>query len=101
MNDPASASTTASAAARDAAACAVLVLDVAGKITAANATARTLWQTGENELVGEPFAGLFAFEIVSSDPEFLEAQWEGLLITALDKDAALSAQPREIGRAHV
>jgi len=95
VNDPASASPTASAAARDAAACAVLVLDAAGRVTAANATARALWQTGEGELVGEPFAGLFAFEIVSNDPEFLEAQWEGLLITALDKDATLSAQPRE------
>jgi two-component system cell cycle sensor histidine kinase/response regulator CckA len=83
------------ATARDPAACAVLVLDATGKITAANASARTLWQTGENELVGEAFAGLFAFEIVSNDPEFLEAQWEGLLITALDKDATLSAQPRE------
>ena len=86
-------SSTAHAA--DAAPAAVLLLDSAGRVTAANSTARTLWQTGENELVGEPFAGLFAFEIVSSDPDFLEAQWEALLISALDKIAALSAQPRE------
>ena len=71
----------------------MLVLDAAGKIIAANATARTLWQTGESELIGEPFSGLFAFEIVSNDPEFLDAQWEGLLVTALGKDATLSAQP--------
>ena len=58
---------------------AVLLLDAAGRITAANTTARALWQTGESELLGEPFAALFAFEIVSTDPEFLEAQWEALL----------------------
>lgn len=73
----------------------MLVLDAAGKITAANASARALWQTGADELVGEAFAGLFAFDVVSSDPEFLEAQWEGLVMTALDKDSTLSAQPRE------
>ena len=97
MNEsfPASASGTATASASGAEPCAVLVLDGAGKITAANASARKLWQTGANELVGEAFAGLFAFEIVSNDPEFLEAQWEGLVITAVDKEATLSAQPRE------
>ena len=79
----------------DPAPAAVLLLDAAGCVTAANASARALWQTGETELVGEPFATLFAFEIVSHDPEFLEAQWEALLISALDRSATLSAQPRE------
>ncbi len=74
---------------------AVLLLDATGRITGANATARALWQTGETELVGESFVALFVFEIVSSDPEFLEAQWEALLISALDKSASLTAQPRE------
>jgi two-component system cell cycle sensor histidine kinase/response regulator CckA len=73
----------------------VLVLDSAGRITSANATARALWQTGADELVGNAFAALFAFEVTSSDPEFLEAQWEVLLATSLDQDADLSAQPRE------
>ncbi|MCX6950877.1 MAG: PAS domain-containing protein [Verrucomicrobia bacterium] len=72
-----------------------MLLDSGGRVTAANASARTLWQTGENELIGEPFASLFAFEIVSTDPEFLEAQWEALLISALDRSATVSAQPRE------
>ena len=74
---------------------AVLVLNAAGCVTAANTSARALWQAGETELLGEPFATLFAFEIVSPDPEFLEAQWEALLISALDRSATLSAQPRE------
>jgi two-component system cell cycle sensor histidine kinase/response regulator CckA len=73
----------------------VLVLDQAGKVTAANATARRLWQTGDNELVGDSFAALFAFEVVSSDPEFLEAQWEVVLASALDRPATLNLQPRE------
>jgi len=75
--------------------CAVLVLDAGGKITAANASARALWQTGERELIGEAFASLFAFEIVSNDPEFLEAQWEVVLASALDRQTVLNAQPRE------
>ncbi|MBI5767231.1 MAG: PAS domain-containing protein [Verrucomicrobia bacterium] len=72
------------------AACAVLVLDATGRVTAASASAGTLWSRPAAELIGQPFAALFVFEIVSSDPEFLEAQWEGLLITALDQDTTLS-----------
>jgi two-component system, cell cycle sensor histidine kinase and response regulator CckA len=75
--------------------CAVLVLDDAGRVAAANGSARKLWQTAENELIGEAFAALFAFEVVSSDPDFLEAQWEGVLASTLDRAATLSAQPRE------
>jgi PAS domain S-box-containing protein len=75
--------------------CAVLLLDAAGRITGANASARALWQTGDDELVGEHFAAQFAFEIVSSDPDFLEAQWEVLLASALERSTPLTAQPRE------
>ena len=74
---------------------AVLLLDAAGRITAANTTARALWQTGPTALLGEPFTTLFAFEIVSLDPEFPEAQWDALLASALDRSATLSAQPRQ------
>ena len=73
----------------------MLVLDKVGRITAANASAHALWQTGPNELVADAFAGLFAFEVTSTDPEFLEAQWEVLLASALDRTTALTAQPRE------
>ncbi len=74
---------------------AVLLLDTSGLVTSANAAARSYWQASEGDLVGKPFSTLFAFEIVSSDPDFLEAQWEALLISALDKTATLSAQPLE------
>ncbi len=96
MNDPASpsaANSTAHSAPADF--CAVLVLDAQGRIVAANTSARTLWQTVEGELAGEHLASLFAFEIVSSDPDFLEAQWEVLVGSALDREIPLSAQPRE------
>ncbi len=73
----------------------MLVLDGKGRVTAANASARALWQTGEGELVGDAFASLFAFEVTSTDPEFLEAQWDVLLASALDRPTTLSAQPRE------
>ncbi len=97
MNDSASASASGRAAANSAAAdfCAVLVLDAAGKVTSANATARALWQTGETELIGDALAALFVSEITSSDPEFLEVQWEVLLDSTLDKTMPLQVQPRE------
>src|SRR5438045_5168400 len=71
------------------------MLDAAGCVTAANTSARKLWQAGEAELVGDAFASLFAFEVVSNDPEFLEAQWDVVLASALDRSANLTAQPRE------
>jgi two-component system, cell cycle sensor histidine kinase and response regulator CckA len=75
--------------------CAVLALDPAGRVTAANSSARALWQTGDRELVGEHFASLIQFEVLSDEPEWLEAQWAVLLANALDKSAPLAVQPRE------
>jgi PAS domain S-box-containing protein len=74
---------------------AVLVLDGSGKVTAANQEARLLWQTGANELVGEFFPELFALDVVSDDPEMLEAQWDILLAAVLDKRDVISVQPKE------
>ncbi|HXQ80536.1 MAG TPA: ATP-binding protein [Opitutaceae bacterium] len=74
---------------------AVLVLDGSGRVTAANQEAKTLWQTGAGELVGEFFPGLFELDIVSDEPRMLEAQWEVLLAATLEKSAVLSVQPRE------
>jgi PAS domain S-box-containing protein len=76
---------------------AVLMLDGSGKVVSANQEAKTLWQTGPAELVGEFFPGLFALDIVSEEPEMLEAQWDILLAAMLDKRAILSVQPREGG----
>ncbi len=76
---------------------AVLVLDDAGKVTSANQEARALWQAGTAELIGEFFPELFALDIVSDEPEMLEAQWDILLAALLEKRAILSVQPREGG----
>lgn len=88
-------STSAASSASVAVPCAVLVLDPAGRIQSANTSARKLWQTGANELVGEHFVALFAFDVVSSDPDFIDAQWDVLLAGALDGATSLNAQPRE------
>ena len=75
--------------------CAVLLLDPAGRITAANVSARLLWQTGGSELLGEAFVSLFEFDVVSRDADFLNAQWDAVLGSALDRQTVLTAQPRE------
>ncbi|MBC7366929.1 MAG: PAS domain-containing protein, partial [Undibacterium sp.] len=76
-------------------AAAVLLIDATGRITAANASARTLWQVSENELIGESFSTLFFFEVVSEGADWLEAQWDVILATTLERTATLSIQPRE------
>ena len=74
---------------------AVLILDQEGTVISANQEARSLWQTGADELVGESFPQLFALDIVSDDPEMQEAQWEILLGATLEKRAILTVQPKE------
>jgi len=74
---------------------AVLVLDASGRVTAANHEAKSLWQTGVGELVGEFFPGLFELDIISEEPRMVEAQWDVLLAATLDKSAILSVQPKE------
>ncbi|MEI7552122.1 MAG: ATP-binding protein [Verrucomicrobiota bacterium] len=75
-------------------ACAVLWVDEAGRVTAANATAQALWRTGPDELVGEHLVRLIQFDVVSDDADGLAAHWEVLLATALDTSARLAIQPR-------
>ncbi|HVU24921.1 MAG TPA: PAS domain-containing protein [Opitutus sp.] len=73
---------------------AVFLLDAAGRVIHANHAARALWQAGDESLAGESFPALFAFDIVSSEPDFLEAQWDVILDSARNRDATLAAQPR-------
>ncbi len=99
MIDPAPtpAKSAPAAGARDAAGdfCAVFALAADGRITAANASAQTFWQTGDGEMIGEAFVSLFAFEVVSAEPDFLQTQWDVVLAGALEKTINLAAQPRE------
>jgi PAS domain S-box-containing protein len=60
----------------------------------ASRAAGALWQAAAESLAGTPLPSLFAFEIVSNDADWLEAQWEALLASALDRTLPLDAQPR-------
>ena len=75
--------------------CAVVVLDPAGRVIGCNGTARGLAPAGMEP--GTAFVSWFAFEVVSTDPEFLEAQWDGLLASALDRPTTLTLQPDATG----
>src|SRR6187455_1166473 len=75
--------------------CAVVTLDGGGRILAANRSAQELWQEPEGRLPGRSFAELFAFEVVSREPDFLAAQWDVLLAGALDREILLQAQPHD------
>ena len=75
-------------------ACAVVLLDEAGRVTAANASASALWRTGPGELIGAHFASLIQFDVVSNEPDWLASNWEIILATALDQSARLTLQPR-------
>lgn len=74
---------------------AVLVLNSAGRVTAASASALVFWPEEETPLLGEPFAALFTFEVVSRDPDFLSAQWEALLANATDTGTVLTVASRD------
>jgi two-component system, cell cycle sensor histidine kinase and response regulator CckA len=75
--------------------CGVLLLDGSGLITAANAAALSLWRPGDAGFAGENFANLIQFDIVSSDPGWLEAQWEVLLANSLDQTTLLTVRPSD------
>ncbi|HVU36631.1 MAG TPA: ATP-binding protein [Opitutaceae bacterium] len=57
-----------------------------------NGSAARLWRIDAG-LVGRAFASLFAFEVTSTDPDFLAAQWEVLLTSGLDHSTTLTVQP--------
>ncbi|MBI5692544.1 MAG: PAS domain-containing protein [Verrucomicrobia bacterium] len=69
----------------------MLQTDAAGKVVAASAGARQLWP--ERPIVGEALPSLFSFEIVSTDPEFLEAQWDVLRSSPSGQPMPLTTLP--------
>ncbi len=66
------------------------MLDASGRIVSANTSAAAFWP-GES-LPGRALSSLFVFEIISDDPTFLDAQWEALLSSALDRWTPLAAK---------
>ena len=74
---------------------ALLLLIATGKIQFANAAVSQWWQVDPGALHGDSFPNLFAFEVVSSDPEWLETQWMALLETGSAVGGVpLTAQPK-------
>ncbi|MEO6874157.1 MAG: PAS domain-containing protein, partial [Opitutaceae bacterium] len=80
---------------------AVLLLDADGRVTAANHSARSLWQTTNREPVGTHFASLFQFDLVSDEPGWIVAQWKVLLNATLDQHALLITKPKSGVSRHV
>ena len=76
---------------------AVLVLDLAGSVMAANDSAHALWRTEPGALNGQPFVGLFEFEFTSKDPDWLEMQWSALREAATDHTAPFIARSHDGG----
>lgn len=68
-----------------------LLLDAGGTVRAAGAPAARLWRREAESLVGLPFAALFTWEVVSSDPELLQSQWEAVVASAVEQ--AVTLQP--------
>lgn len=72
---------------------ALLTLSAKGEVLHASPGAGLLWHTDPGRLVGMMFPQLFALEIVSDDPLFIEAQWEVIAASASEQPIALAARP--------
>jgi PAS domain S-box-containing protein len=72
-----------------------LLLDKKGLVLAANKSAGGFWSCLAEKLIGRPFVSLFAFEVVSDDPDILETQWEVLRGSATEQRVPLTIQPGE------
>ena len=74
---------------------ATLLLTAKGTIQYASATVSQWWQVDPGALHGDSFSNLFVFDVVSSDPEWLETQWLALLDTgSAPTGVTLAAQPK-------
>lgn len=73
----------------------MLTLDEVGRILSVNNAAGPLWGCLSDELVGRSFVSLFAFEVVSDDPDILDAQWEVLSASATEQRVPMSIQTDE------
>ncbi len=74
---------------------AILLLTANGTIQYASALTNQWWQLDPGALHGDSFSNLFVFDVVSSDPEWLETQWLALLDTGTSPGGVtLAAQPK-------
>jgi two-component system, cell cycle sensor histidine kinase and response regulator CckA len=95
--EPFSPHSPSTAAARKTTAAAILMLDDDGCILSTNTSAGAYWSCLGEELVGRSFVSLFAFEVVSDDPDILDAQWEVLRASATEQRVPMAIQIDEDG----
>ncbi len=88
-------STSQSVASATAADGAVLVVAHDGRIQLASAAAAALWQARPDELAGDFFPNLFAFEVTSQEAGWVQSQWEVLVAAASSRPISLRLQPKE------
>ena len=67
------------------------MLDGKGSVLVADAAARSIWEADESGLLGRHFCSLFAFEVTSQDPGWIESQWDVLLSTGVSAPLVLAA----------
>lgn len=65
------------------------MLNARGHILGANLAAEAFCPGPLSAQIGQPFVTLFAFEVVSDDPELLDTQWEVLSATATEQRVPL------------
>jgi PAS domain S-box-containing protein len=71
---------------------ALLTLDSSGIVRAAGDAAAIFWETLPAHLIGIPFVDLLAFEIISEEAGWQQAQWEALLATATSRPVPMQAR---------
>jgi hypothetical protein len=73
---------------------AIVLLDENGRIEFANATLGRWWNVNIAALIGDSFANLFEFEVISTDQEWQQTQWMALRDTATEGPVVLTIHAR-------
>jgi two-component system, cell cycle sensor histidine kinase and response regulator CckA len=73
---------------------AVLIVDARGRIELASPGAAALWQKQASELTGDFLPNLFVFDVTSSEPDLLQAQWDVIQAGAAARPISLQLQPK-------
>ena len=71
------------------------MLDDRGRIRGANQSAGAYWGSEVSALVDQPFVTLFAFDVVSDDPDLLDTQWEVLVASATEQRVPLNLRRQD------
>ena len=72
----------------------IVLVDENGRIEFANATLGRWWNVNVAALIGDSFANLFEFEVISTDQEWQQTQWMALRDTATEGPVVLTIHSR-------